>query len=70
MIVRCKSGLEGWRDRLQTVYDSYEEFVRYDALYGIAIRIGFKSTERAWNKNPLIEGSVNPSDLRRSKEKK
>ena len=63
--VRCKSGLEGWRERLQRVYADFEEFSSYNELYSIAQRVGFRSAKRCWQANPLIEGSIEPSDLRR-----
>jgi len=65
--VTCNSGPKGWRDRLRKVYSSLEEFVAYDELYGLAERLGFKSAELAWAANPLVEGSVEPSDYRRVK---
>ena len=61
--VKCKSGIEGWQDKLQNVYTSYEEFEAYSDMYGIALRIGFISTKNAWDANPTIQGSTNPSDL-------
>lgn len=63
--VKCKSGITGWQDRLRKVYSSFEEFESYCAIYGIHIRIGYKSPAAAWKFNPLIQGSVIPSDLRR-----
>ena len=60
----CKSGLKGWEAKLQSVYTNFEEFVAYSNVYGIAKRLGFKTATEAWNKNPRIEGSVNPKDLR------
>lgn len=61
----CKSGLKGWEATLQEVYIDYDEFVIWNEYYGIAKRIGFKSSKNAWERNPIIQGSVNPSDLRR-----
>lgn len=62
---KTKSGLDGWRAMLRDNYDgSFCSFVGWDQDYGIASRLGFKSAREAWEANPLIEGSVNPSDLR------
>jgi hypothetical protein len=61
--VKCKSGIIGWQSRLQKNYSSLEEFEYYSEAYGIHKRLGFTSAEAAWNKNPLIRGSVIPSDL-------
>jgi len=60
----CKSGLKGWEAKLQKIYTDFEEFVAYSNVYGIAKRLGFKTAKKAWDKNPTIEGSLNPSDLR------
>jgi len=63
--VTCQSGLMGWQCKLRESYEnSYAQFLRYDEIYGIAQRLGFTSAEEAWEKNPTIQGSVNPSDLR------
>jgi hypothetical protein len=62
-IVKCKSGIKGWQCRLQKNYESFEEFKSYSETFGIAERLGFKSPEEAWKKNPIIQGSVIPSDL-------
>lgn len=61
--VTCKSGIKGWQTTLQNNYGTFEEFSSYSELFNIAERLGFSSAEEAWAKNPLIQGSVNPSDL-------
>jgi len=63
--IRLPSGLRGWQGRLHEVYTSSEEFEAYCNIYAIHTRIGYKSPAAAWKANPLIQGSVNPSDLRR-----
>lgn len=68
--VKCKSGAIGWQSKLKGVYKSLEEFKAYDEMYSIANRLGFKSADKAWEANPLIQGSTNPSDLRVVKKKK
>ena len=61
-----KSGARGWRGRLREVYsNSYEEFINHNNLYNISLRIGYKLPRNAWKLNPVIEGGINPSDLRR-----
>lgn len=60
--VRTKSGLMGWQGQLQDQYDSFEEFDSASEIYGLALRLGFDSADDAWNKNPLVQGSVNPDD--------
>ncbi len=61
--VKCKSGFKGWEARLQKNYASLEEFQYYSQTYGIHARLGFKSAKEAWDSNPLIRGSIIPSDL-------
>lgn len=61
--VKCKSGIVGWQSRLQKNYCSIEEFKYYSAIYGIHNRLGFNTAEEAWKANPVIRGSVIPSDL-------
>ena len=63
--VICNSGITGWQEKLQKVYANYAEFVLFDSYYDIAKRLGYKSPRMAWQKNPIIQGSVNPSDLRK-----
>ena len=62
--IKCQSGLSGTQERLQDRYSSFEEFEHYSSTYGITKRLGFNGDRIAWNANPLIEGSVEPSDLR------
>jgi len=61
--VICKSGLAGWKSRLRKNYQNFEEFSYYSEVYGIHKRLGFSSAEEAWEANPIIKGSVIPSDL-------
>lgn len=61
--VICKSGITGWQSKIHKVYDSFDEFNFYDDVYNIARRLGYSSAERAWKKNPVIQGSVNADDL-------
>lgn len=61
--VICKSGVEGWKSKLQNVYSSLEEFKSFCSLYKIHKRLGYSSMKKAWEENPTIQGSVNPSDL-------
>ena len=65
--VRCRSGLHGWQKRLRKVYRSFEEFLEYCSLYNNHTRLGFTTPEKAWMANPVVRGSVVPSDYRRVK---
>jgi hypothetical protein len=63
--ITCKSGLTGERDYLRNPYDNnFEKFEEYCEIYNLHTRLGFNTPEDAWQANPLIESSVNPSDLR------
>lgn len=61
--VKCKSGIEGWQCRLQDAYDDFEDFKRYCLIWHVMKRLGYNSPEKAWKDNPVIQGSVIPSDL-------
>lgn len=63
--VICKSGSTGWQTKLQRNYTNFEEFESYCELYNIHERLGYKTPANAWKRNPTIQGSVNPNDLRR-----
>ncbi len=65
MAVICKSGLRGWRCRLQENYTNEAQFEAYAELYGLHTRLGYKTTRGAWLANPIVEGSVKPSDFRK-----
>ena len=62
--VVCDSGLTGWKYKLRKVYSSLEEFENYCEDYGLHTRLGYETPENAWDANPTIQGSVNPSDYR------
>ena len=62
--ITAKSGIKGWQDKLQRIYESFDEFVAFCDMYNIHARLGFNSPEEAWEDNPTIQGSTNPSDLR------
>lgn len=64
--VKCKSGLTGWESRLRKVYDTYDQFRRLCEFYGLHTRLGYKTPKAAWRNNPIIQGSVNPSDYRKA----
>lgn len=62
--VTCKSGLKGWRCHLRENYASFGEFSKYSEIQGLHDRLGYESPREAWDANPLVEGSVNPTDYR------
>jgi len=64
-IVKCKSGLNGWQGRLHEVYVDFSEFEMYCRLYNNHIRLGYKTPATAWRFNPLVQGSVSPSDYQK-----
>lgn len=65
--VRCKSGIMGWRTRLQNVYENPKEFVAFSIMRGLSKKLGYAGEREAWRANPVIEGSVNPGDFRKVK---
>ena len=65
--VKCKSGIKGWQERLQFLYADFDEFKHYADIFGLHKRLGYKNAIDAWNDNPLVEGSTNPSDYRKVK---
>ena len=65
--VRCQSGLMGWRTRLRNNYKDFDEWEHYSNMRGLCHRLGYGNPLRAWNANPIIEGSTNPSDFRKVK---
>jgi len=65
--VRCQSGIIGWRTRLGNNYKSYADWKYNAEMWGLDSMLGFKSPREAWDANPVVEGSVNPSDFRKVK---
>lgn len=59
-----------WRCRLQNNYSSFEDFQWYDEIYNLARRLGFKTAAEAWLENPVVQGSVDPSDFRVVKDRR
>ncbi len=68
--VKLKSGARGWRGRLREVYVNESDLERYDSVYAILTRLGYKTVRGAWKANPMIEGGTNPGDFRRTPKKK
>lgn len=64
-IVTCQSGVKGWQGRLQDQYDLFEYFEAYSLIYGLHTRLGYDSPKEAWEDNPVVQGSVIPSDYRK-----
>ncbi len=62
--VKCQSGVTGWQDKLRKVYGTLDAFTRWSEVYGIHVRLGYITAKHAWNDDPVIEGSIVPSDLR------
>ena len=63
--VKCKSGLQGWQAKLQSVYHSLAEFRAYCGFYNLHARLGYATPSMAWIKNPTIQGSTDPSDFQK-----
>jgi hypothetical protein len=67
--IKCKSGLVGWRCRLRENYADFAEWIAYSETYGLSARLGYKSAAAAWKANPIVEGSTNPSDYKKTTKK-
>ncbi len=63
--VKCKSGKAGWQCRLQKNYADIEDFKNWAEIYGLHLRLGYKTPESAWKKNPIVQGSTDPADYRK-----
>ena len=63
--VICKSGIGGWQGLLRNQYGSFAEFKSFSEMYGLHTRLGYKSPISAWRSNPVVQGSVIPSDYRK-----
>jgi hypothetical protein len=61
--VKLRSGLTGSQEKLQDRYVTLSSFRRYSEIYGIHLRLGYKTVESAWKKNPTIQSGVNGNDL-------
>jgi len=61
----CQSGLTGWRQRVQGLFDAFETFEACCESYNNHARLGYKTPRECWDANPVIEGSVIPSDYRK-----
>ena len=62
--VRCQSGIMGYECHLQESYDNYQQFKHFSQKYNLHNRLGFRSIIIAWETNPVIQGSVIPSDFK------
>lgn len=67
--VKLAHGGRGWRGRLQDNYKDYKEFDIYNQIYGLVDKLLWGlddviTARKLWDLNPVIEGSINPVDLR------
>jgi hypothetical protein len=65
--VKCKSGLTGWRGNLHEVYTDFNDWKLWAESHGLHKKLGYKTPEATWDDNPMVEGSVQPSDYRKVK---
>lgn len=54
----------GSRYHLRYAYTDFSEWEQFSDIYGLAKRLGYDSALDAWVANPIVEGSINPSDFR------
>lgn len=55
----------GWRTRLRNNYRDFDEWGFNSDMWGLCLRLGYKTAEAAWKANPVIEGSINAGDFRK-----
>lgn len=65
--IKSRIGNNGWREKLQKVYTSFEEFQWYCEMYAIHKQLGFRTVKRCWDANPTMSGSVVAGELKRVK---
>lgn len=63
--VKCDSGLMGWQCNLQENYCCYYEFENYTLMFNLHTKLGYRDPSDCWDDNPVIQGSVNPSDYKK-----
>lgn len=55
--------MKTWKARVQDTYDSVTELAAFNACYNVAQRCGYVTAQEMWDANPVIGGSVDPSDF-------
>jgi hypothetical protein len=60
-----KKSVNVWNSRLHHTYSSFEEWESYSETYGLAFRLGYDTAQEAWDENPMVQGSTNPSDFKK-----
>lgn len=53
-----------WTSNLQAQYRNKREFVAFDEMYSLSLRLGYRTAKEAWSANPVIQGSTNPRDYK------
>lgn len=53
------------KGKLRKNYSSFEDFQSYSEIYNLHIRLGYDTIEDAWNDNPRIQWSTDPSDFKK-----
>ena len=53
------------KGKLQKNYNSFDEFKSYSEIYNLHVRLGYDTVEEAWEDNPMIQWSTDPSDFKK-----
>jgi hypothetical protein len=61
--VTLKSGRKGWQGFLRENYESIAEFQNTSEAYDLHGRLGYTTPAQAWDANPIVQGSTNPTDF-------
>jgi hypothetical protein len=65
--VKSPSGNLGWVGLLREFYVDLDDFRLNDKAYGIARRLGFKDAKEAWEANPCVRKSTDPTDVEKAR---
>ncbi len=57
------------KGRLRKNYADFEDFESYSEMYDLHGRLGYDTPEEAWESNPVIQWSVDPSDFKKLSER-
>jgi len=55
--------MKTWIGKLQESYANFQDYLSFDRMYSLTERMGYIDPIVVWELNPIIGGSVNPSDF-------
>ena len=63
MKVKTYNGLCCWQGRLRDNYANFQEWENYAEMFALHLRLGCNTPQEAWDKNPTIQLSRQPTDF-------